>query len=75
MASPNRSNMNTRSEKDDMSMKSTSTMASTKSLLRSMLPSTRHKGTGETRRAETPTEKTERKLIKAEAMHAWALHR
>ena len=56
-------------------MKSVSTMGTAKSLIRTILPSKRSKSpTGMTSK-ETPAEETERKLVKAEALHAWALHR
>ena len=69
MTTSNRSNMNTISEKDAMSVRSTSTMASTKSLLKSILPSKRSTKNVETRSKETPAEKAERKAIHAEATY------
>lgn len=55
-------------------------MTSTKSLLRSLLPSKRDSSATKTEAArskatETPAEKVERKLTKAEALHDWALYR
>ncbi|KAJ4983283.1 hypothetical protein SVAN01_11210 [Stagonosporopsis vannaccii] len=64
-----------RSEKDALSIRSTSTARSTTSLLRSMLPSRRTKLAKATKREETPAEKSERKRIEAEARLAWAMYR
>jgi len=61
--------MNAISEQDAMSMKSASTMASTKSLLKSMLATKRWTETKKTLSKETPAEKSERKAIKAEATY------
>lgn len=69
MTAPNRTNMNAITEKDAMSMRSISTMASTKSLLKSMLPSKRSTRPIDARSKETPAAKAERKAIKAEATY------
>ena len=75
MSSTYRPSMDSRLEKDAMSIKSTSTARSTTSLLRSLLPSKRTKPAKAPRRAETPAEKAARKHIEAEARLAWAMSR
>ncbi|KAF2818914.1 hypothetical protein CC86DRAFT_375549 [Ophiobolus disseminans] len=69
MTTSHRTSMNTISEKDAMSIKSISTMASTKSLLKSMLPSKRTSELIKPRSKESPAAKAERKAIKAEATY------
>ena len=75
MPSYTQSTSNTSPEKDAMSTRSVSTMASTKALLQSMLPSKRQKPAAKDKNTSTPADKTERDLLKAEALHNWALHR
>ena len=70
-----RPSMDTQSEKDAISVKTTSTIRSTASLIRSLLPSERTKPSKPFRHTETPTKKAERKYIEAEARLAWALNR
>lgn len=67
--------MDALSEKDAMSIRSTSTARSTTSLLRSILPSRRSKNGTVARKVETPGEKAARKRIEAEARMVWALNR
>ena len=56
-------------------MKSTSTMASTKALLKSIIPSKKSKRTVQAQVAATPAQRAQQKATKAEALHAWALYR
>ena len=71
MPSYTSSTANTSLEKDTMSTRSVSTMTSTKSHLRSILPSKRSKPAAKSKTTKTPADKTEEKLLKAEALHAW----
>ncbi|KAK1907561.1 hypothetical protein P3342_005888 [Pyrenophora teres f. teres] len=50
-------------------------MASTKALLKSILPSRKSKAAVKDRTAATPEQQAQQKAVKAEALHAWALHR
>ncbi len=63
------------SEKDAFSIRSASTMRSTTSLLKSLIPSKRTKTAKPARKIETPAEKAERKRVEAEARMTWALYR
>ncbi|KAI1509334.1 hypothetical protein L13192_07835 [Pyrenophora tritici-repentis] len=75
MPSSNQPSTSTISDKDAMSMRSTSTIASTKALLKSLLPSRKSKAAVEDRTVATPAQQAQQKATKAEALHAWALHR
>ncbi|KAF2846585.1 hypothetical protein T440DRAFT_223864 [Plenodomus tracheiphilus IPT5] len=68
MSSSDQSSIHTTSQTDAMSTKSTSTMATTKSLLRSILPSKKPRDPKATKDSETPAQKSERRLREAEAV-------
>ncbi|XPS78320.1 hypothetical protein M3J09_010336 [Ascochyta lentis] len=75
MTTSYRPSMDLRVENDAMSIRSTSTARSTTSLLRSLFRSQRTNPTKSSRYAETPGQKAERNLLKAEVRLAWAISR
>jgi hypothetical protein len=75
MSPTNRLGPSKTSEKDTASTKSVSTMASTKSLLRSLLPHKRSENASETNNTESPARKAERKLNRAEALNHHMIHK
>ncbi|KAF2127502.1 hypothetical protein P153DRAFT_368136 [Dothidotthia symphoricarpi CBS 119687] len=75
MSPPSLTNMSTRSSNDVVSLKSISISASKTSLFRSLFPSKQPKKPAEEKSAETPAMKSERRLVEAEARHAYAVYR
>ncbi|RYN32164.1 hypothetical protein AA0112_g6111 [Alternaria arborescens] len=69
MTSTNRASSSTPSKSDAISTTSNTTMASTKSLLRSILPHKRSKETVESKKTESPEEKAKRDLNHADALY------
>ncbi|KAH9870869.1 hypothetical protein J1614_006441 [Plenodomus biglobosus] len=69
MSSSKHSSLHTTTEKDAMSTRSTSTIATTKSLLRSILPSRKGNGPKTSKNPDTPAQESERKLREAEARY------
>lgn len=68
-ASSYRQSTSTMAEKDNMSTKSTSTVASTVALIKSYLPSKRYTKPATPKSKETPQQKSQRKAIEAEARY------